>query len=233
MKSVSGIQNSLTSDSVSTREGVSGSRARVQRVRNLYLWMGTALVESGDQGMGDETLIESYPFDTSSVSSHQTHISKTQHMFQGQETPRTPAFPQIQVQHTYSDAGHVPFPSSASRAPPARPFRLSPHPYSARGYTHFSHSTSPSPHSLSGASLRPAPASASLRTPPMRVCHVANASSHSDDGEYYTESPAYVSPKKREWASRKEKKGFGFWRSTSTQQTYSIRFHGRAFWREQ
>ncbi|KAG8215492.1 hypothetical protein J3R82DRAFT_9125 [Butyriboletus roseoflavus] len=145
---VSDVKNSLTSDSASTK-GVSGS-TRGEESEQFVFVDGDGPVESGDQGMGDETFIELHPFDTSSVSSHQTHSSRIQ---QGQETPRTPAFPQIQVQRAQSDAGHVPFPSSASRAPSPLAHSASlPIPTPARGHTHSSHSASSSPHSLAGAS---------------------------------------------------------------------------------
>ncbi|KAH0834100.1 hypothetical protein J3R83DRAFT_11388 [Lanmaoa asiatica] len=200
MKSfVSGIKDSLTSDSASTKEGATGEESE------QYVFVnGDDPDESGDQGMGDETFIEPYPFDTSSVSSHQTHSSR------GQQTPRTPTFPQIHVQRTRSDAGHIPFPSSTSRAPSPLAHSTSlPIPTPPRGYSSSNHSSSPSPsHSPAGAGLRPGPASAPPRTPPRRIYHIANASSDSYEGENYTEPPpAYVSPKGEKWATMREKEG--------------------------
>lgn len=82
MKSfVGGIKNSLVSDSASAK-GVGssggGERATGEESEQYVFVEGDGPDEGGDQGMGDETFIEPYPFDTSSVSSHQTHTSRTQ-----------------------------------------------------------------------------------------------------------------------------------------------------------
>lgn len=87
MKSlVSGIKSSMTSDSASTKEGVSGSRGREgatgEESEHYVFVHGDGPDESGDQGMGGETLIEPYPFDTSSVSSYQSHTSRIRRMSQ-------------------------------------------------------------------------------------------------------------------------------------------------------
>lgn len=64
-------------------KGVGGSRggkgATGEESEQYVFVDGDCPDESGDQGMGDETLIEPYPFDTLSVSSHQTHTSRIQH----------------------------------------------------------------------------------------------------------------------------------------------------------
>lgn len=77
---VSDIKNSLANDSASTKEGVGGSRGGERATgeeSEQYVFVdGDGPDEGGDQGMGDETLIEPYPFDTSSTSSHQTHTSR-------------------------------------------------------------------------------------------------------------------------------------------------------------
>lgn len=87
MKSfVSGIKNSLTSDSASTKEDVGSSRrsegAVGEESEQFVIVDGDGPDEGGDQGMGDETLIEPYPFDSSSVSSHHTHTSRIRQLSQ-------------------------------------------------------------------------------------------------------------------------------------------------------
>jgi hypothetical protein len=82
MKSlVSGIKHSLTSDSASMKEGVGGSsRGEVEESEQYVFVDGDS--EGGDQVMVDETFIESYHYDTSSISSHQTHTSRIRQMSQ-------------------------------------------------------------------------------------------------------------------------------------------------------
>ncbi|KAI6022915.1 hypothetical protein BKA83DRAFT_4270702 [Pisolithus microcarpus] len=66
------------------------------------------------EGVGDETLIEPFPYDAASVTTHQTHsayVPSTLALSQAQ-TPRGP-----QVQRTQSDAGYVPFPSPGTPIP--------------------------------------------------------------------------------------------------------------------
>lgn len=73
MKSfVSGLKNSLTSDSVSMKEGVGSSRRGEDAMSvesEQYVFV------DGEQGMGDEPITELYPYDTASISSHHTHAS--------------------------------------------------------------------------------------------------------------------------------------------------------------
>ncbi|KAN0079874.1 hypothetical protein V8E55_009440, partial [Tylopilus felleus] len=211
MKSfVSGLKNSLTSDSVSMKEGVGSSRRGEDAMSvesEQYVFV------DGEQGMGDEPITELYPYDTASISSHHTHASSIRSQvgsFSGQQTPRIPTFPQIQVQRAHSDAGHVSLASSVSRAPSPLAHSISiPLPTPPRGYTYPDPSISLSP-SHSSAGLRPGPSSAPPRTPPKRIYHVANPSSGSSDGvSYHEPPPAYVSPKKEVSAPRKEKEGFG------------------------
>ena len=80
MKSfVSGIKNSLTSDTASTREGIGGSGAdegATGEESEQYVFVnGDGPEEGENQGMGNETMIEPYHYDTASVSSHHTHTS--------------------------------------------------------------------------------------------------------------------------------------------------------------
>ncbi|KAF8836059.1 hypothetical protein BDN67DRAFT_364184 [Paxillus ammoniavirescens] len=219
MKSfVSGIKNSLTNDSAS---GSGGERASVAGEESeQYIFVeGDGPDEGADQGMGDETLIEPYPFDSASVSTHQSHTTRAQYASgQGQpQTPRTQVHPQIQVQRTQSDSGPIPFPTSTttpSRMPSPLVHSASlPIPTPPRGYSYSNPSASPSPsHSLASANAnanrRPGPATVPPRTPPRRIYHVVNASSDSYDGQNYFEPPpAYASPKRNDWTPRKEKEG--------------------------
>lgn len=81
MKSlVSGIKNSLTSDSANAKDVFGSMRsegAAGEESEQYILVDGDGLEEGGDQ-----TLIEPYPFDSSSISSHHTHSSRTRQMSQ-------------------------------------------------------------------------------------------------------------------------------------------------------
>ncbi|KAL4065516.1 hypothetical protein V8B97DRAFT_1875356, partial [Scleroderma yunnanense] len=165
--------------------------------------------EQNGDGMGDDTLIEPFPFDAASVSTHQSHAGQTQGQTQ------TPRGPQLQRSQS-TDTGHVPFPSANTPTRGASPLVHSsslPVP-TPRSYTnsssnrsadssihHGGASPSPSPsHSIPGR----APDSSAPRTPPRRIYHVANASSDS----YVDPPPAYASPTRAETFRReKEKEG--------------------------
>lgn len=84
MKSlVSGIKHSLTSDSASMKDGVGSSRGEgaAGEESEQYVFVDGDS-EGVDQVTGDESWIEPYPYDTSSVSSHHTHTSRTRQMSQ-------------------------------------------------------------------------------------------------------------------------------------------------------
>ena len=82
---VNGIKNSLSSDAASTKEDFGDSRSRDETGEEVeqYVFVdGHGPDEAGDQGMCDETLIEPYPFDSSSISSHHMHTSRVRQMSQ-------------------------------------------------------------------------------------------------------------------------------------------------------
>lgn len=72
---MSGIKNSLASDSASTNQADSEGEGPAGEESEQFVIVDGH--EGGHQVMGDETLIEPYPYDTSSVSSHQTHASSS------------------------------------------------------------------------------------------------------------------------------------------------------------
>lgn len=75
MKSfVSGIKHSLTSDSASMKDGVGRGDGATGEESEQYVFVDGD--GPGEQEMGDETFIEPYLYDTSSVSSHQTSRSR-------------------------------------------------------------------------------------------------------------------------------------------------------------
>ena len=83
MKSlVSGIKHSLTSDSASVGGSSRGEPAAGEESEQYVFVDGDGPDPEGGDAMGDETLIEPYPYDTSSVSSHQTHTSRIRQMSQ-------------------------------------------------------------------------------------------------------------------------------------------------------
>ncbi|KAG9310939.1 hypothetical protein JVU11DRAFT_8813 [Chiua virens] len=212
---VSGVKSSLVNDSASAKEDTGSSRGEgsTEEESEQYVFVnGDDPAEGGERGSGNERTSEPYPLDTSSVSSHQTHHSSVQQSPQDQQTPRTPAFPQIQVHRAQSEAGHVPFPATSRAPSPLAHSTSLPSPTPPRAYTVSNHSASPSPsHSTATSSPRSGLGSAPPRTPARRIYHVANASSDSYEGVTYSEPPpAYVSPKK-EGKSKKEKEVSGVW----------------------
>ncbi|KAG6377719.1 hypothetical protein JVT61DRAFT_14490 [Boletus reticuloceps] len=229
MKSfVSSFKSSLTSDSASMKEGVDGSSvgegASGEESEQFVFVDGDSPDEGGDRGMGDET--EHYHFDTSSVSSHQTHSSRIRQISQviifgphpvvtftlfsrGNRRHERPTFRRFKC----NVPNPIPSTSHFIPQPPVHPPR-SPTP-------------TPSPYlhpQVDTLTLIILP----LHHPPTpyqcrRIYHVANPSSDSYNGMNFTEPPpAYVSPKKDGWIPRKEKEGFGFLGvPTSTQQACS------------
>lgn len=161
-------------------------------------------VDQNGDGMGDETLIEPFPFDVASVMTHQSHPGQNAQE-QLQQTPRGPQS---------TDTGHIPFPSASTPSRGVSPLVNSsslPVPTPRSGANSISnrsadssvHHASPSPspsHSVPGQ--RPATDSSTLRTPPRRIYHVANGSSDS----YCDPPPAYASPIRGE-TFRREKEG--------------------------
>lgn len=211
-----GFLGSRGGDSAST---ASGSRSRSGSVNRAGSGAGEqsepfVMVDGNVDaagGIGDETLIEPFPYDAASTMTHQTHSAQSPSALavtQVQTTPRGP-----QVQRSQSETGNVPFPSPGTPIRGASPFAHSTslpvptprgHANSSSSRTtdssiyHGSASPSPSPsHSQSGQRT----ASSVPRTPPRRVYHVANASS---DSSYGDPPPAYASPVRGE-TFRREK----------------------------
>ncbi|KIN95616.1 hypothetical protein M404DRAFT_1007332, partial [Pisolithus tinctorius Marx 270] len=162
-------------------------------------------------GIGDDTLIEPFPYDAASITTHQIHsaqLTSAPAVTQVQTTPRGP-----QVQRSQSETRNVPFLSPGTPIRGASPFTHSTslpvpdprgHASSSSNRTtdssiyHGSASPSPSPsHSLSGQRT----ASSVPRTPPRRVYHVVNVTSESSYGD---PPPAYASPVRGETFRREE-----------------------------
>ncbi|KAG6333865.1 hypothetical protein ID866_5228 [Astraeus odoratus] len=203
---------SVTSESRSRSGSVNGTgevMVSVGEESEQYVMVEGDGPDAGD-GMGDETLIEPFPFDAASVSTHQNHSPAVQSMHMQVQTPRGP-----HVQPPRIDTGNVPFPSAGTpiggmspllhspslSIPASRGYATSTSDLSVRSSIHRgTASPSPSPsHSLPG---RPGPPSSTPRTPPRRIYHVVNASSDS----YGDPPPAYVSPARGQ-PLRREKEG--------------------------
>ncbi|KAI6037980.1 hypothetical protein EDC04DRAFT_2070574 [Pisolithus marmoratus] len=214
-----GVRALIPGGFLGSKGGDNASTAGGNRRRNGVNCAGSGVGEESEpyvmvdgdvdaaEGVGDETLIEPFPYDTASIITHHTHSSQVPSQAQ---TPRGP-----QAQRTQSDTGNVPFPSpgtpirgappltqSTSLSVPSPRVHANSSPSLAADSSIYHGSASPSPspsHSLSGQPT----ASSALRTPPRRVYHVANASS---DSSYGDPPPAYASPVRGE-IFRREKEG--------------------------